>query len=235
MHVGKLVFAQMLEFAPWHTFRRLVGKYRGDCNVRRFSCLDQFLCMAFAQLTYRESLRDIEACLRAQPEKLYHLGFRGMSVAALTIRHLHGRLEPPLDIEQHPFALRLTPHRSHQEFMIDVVVEPFDVGAEALSGTREGAEMSRKRFTSVWDAIEDSATEAASMKLRAELASEIIERMHERKLTQVKAAELIGVTQPRVSDLMRGRLDLFSLDALVDMADRIGLRTRMVVSPKRAA
>lgn len=95
--------------------------------------------------------------------------------------------------------------------------------------------MSRKRFTSVWDAIEDSATEAASMKLRAELANEIIERMRERKLTQAKAAQLIGVTQPRISDLMRGRLDLFSLDALVDMADRVGLRTRMVVSPKRAA
>ncbi len=95
--------------------------------------------------------------------------------------------------------------------------------------------MSRKRFASVWDAIEDSATEAASMKLRAALANEIIARMHDRKLTQAKAAELIGVTQPRVSDLMRGRLDLFSLDALVDMADRIGLRTRMVVSPKRAA
>lgn len=77
MHAGKLVFAQLLEFAPWHTFRRLVGKYQGDFNVRRFSCLDQFLCMAFAQLTYRESLRDIEACLRAQPEKLYHMGIRG--------------------------------------------------------------------------------------------------------------------------------------------------------------
>jgi predicted XRE-type DNA-binding protein len=95
--------------------------------------------------------------------------------------------------------------------------------------------MSRKRFPSVWDAIEDSAAEAASMKLRAELAHEIIGRMHDRKLTQAKAAELIGVTQPRISDLMRGRLNLFSLDALVDMADRIGLRTRMVVTPKRAA
>jgi hypothetical protein len=77
MHAGKLVFAQLLEFAPWHTFRRLVAKYQGNFNVRRFSCLDQFLCMAFAQLTYRESLRDIEACLRAQPEKLYHMGIRG--------------------------------------------------------------------------------------------------------------------------------------------------------------
>jgi len=77
MHAGKLVFAQVMEFAPWHTFRRLVAKYRGDFNVRTFNCLDQFLSMAFAQLTYRESLRDIEACLAAQPAKLYHLGVRG--------------------------------------------------------------------------------------------------------------------------------------------------------------
>lgn len=77
MQAGKLVFAQVMEFAPWYTFRRLVAKYRGDFNVRTFSCLDQFLCMAFAQLTYRESLRDIEACLRSQPTKLYHLGLRG--------------------------------------------------------------------------------------------------------------------------------------------------------------
>ncbi len=77
MHAGKLVFAQIMEFAPWKTFSRLVAKYQGDANVRTFRCLDQFLCMAFAQLTYRESLRDIEACLLAQPSKLYHLGFRG--------------------------------------------------------------------------------------------------------------------------------------------------------------
>jgi hypothetical protein len=73
MYAGKLVFAQLMEFAPWHTLRRLVAKYRGDRNVRRFSCLDQVLCMSFAQLTYRESLRDIEACLGAQPAKLYEL------------------------------------------------------------------------------------------------------------------------------------------------------------------
>jgi hypothetical protein len=77
MHIGNLVFSQLMEFAPWHTFRRLVAKYRGDFNVRTFSCVDQFLSMAFAQLTYRESLRDIEACLRAQPTKLYHMGLHG--------------------------------------------------------------------------------------------------------------------------------------------------------------
>ena len=81
MYAGKLVFAQVMEYAPWHTFRRLVAKYHGDFNVRSFSCLDQFLCMAFAQLTYRESLRDIEACLGAQPAKLYTWAFVAMSVA----------------------------------------------------------------------------------------------------------------------------------------------------------
>src|SRR6188474_2515442 len=76
MHAGKLIFAQVMEFAPWHTFRRLVAKYHGNFNVRSFSCLDQYLSMAFAQLTYRESLRDIEACLGAQAGKLYHMGIR---------------------------------------------------------------------------------------------------------------------------------------------------------------
>jgi hypothetical protein len=77
MYTGKLVFAQVMEHAPWHTFRRVVARYRGDFNVRTFSCLDQFLSMAFAQLTYREGLRDIEQCLSAQPGKCYHLGIRG--------------------------------------------------------------------------------------------------------------------------------------------------------------
>ena len=77
MYAGKLVFAQLMEYGPWHTFRCLVEKYRGDFNIRTFSCLDQFLCMAFAQLTFRESLRDIVACLRSQPTKLYHMGIRG--------------------------------------------------------------------------------------------------------------------------------------------------------------
>ncbi len=76
MYAGKLVFAQLMEHLPLHTFRRIVSRYRGERKVKSFSCLDQFLSMAFAQLTYRESLRDIEACLRAQRSKLYHLGIR---------------------------------------------------------------------------------------------------------------------------------------------------------------
>jgi hypothetical protein len=77
MRAGKFVFAQLMEFLPWKRFQRLVVKYGGDRYVKHFSCSNQFLCMAFAQLTYRESLRDIEACLRAHSAKLYHLGIRG--------------------------------------------------------------------------------------------------------------------------------------------------------------
>jgi len=77
MNTGKTVFSQVMEFLPLHEFRKCVERYQGDYKVQRFSCLDQFLCMAFAQLTYRESLRDIESCLRSIPTKLYHMGFRG--------------------------------------------------------------------------------------------------------------------------------------------------------------
>jgi hypothetical protein len=76
MNRGKLVFAQLMQHLPLTTFRRCVARYRGEFKVKSFSCLDQFLCLAFAQLTYRESLRDIEVCLRAQSSKLYHLGIR---------------------------------------------------------------------------------------------------------------------------------------------------------------
>ena len=72
-----MVFSQLLDHAPLHEFRRCVSRYNADYRLRNFSCWDQFLCMAFAQLTFRESLRDIEACLRAAPTRLYHLGIRG--------------------------------------------------------------------------------------------------------------------------------------------------------------
>jgi hypothetical protein len=77
MYSGEVVFSQLMEFLPRHEFNRCVRRYRGDGRVRNFTCRDQFLSMAFAQLTYRESLRDIETCLRALQPKLYHAGFRG--------------------------------------------------------------------------------------------------------------------------------------------------------------
>src|SRR6516162_945297 len=76
MNRGKSIFAQITEHLPLTTFRRCVARYGGEYKVKKFSCLDQYLCMAFAQLTYRESLRDIEVCLRAQANKLYHMGIK---------------------------------------------------------------------------------------------------------------------------------------------------------------
>jgi hypothetical protein len=76
MNSGQLVFSQIMEFLPIKSFRRCVEKYHGHHKVKSFSCLDQFYCMAFAQLTYRASLRDIEVCLRARQSKLYHMGIR---------------------------------------------------------------------------------------------------------------------------------------------------------------
>ena len=77
MNLGKTVFTQLMEHLPSYEFQKCVTRYRGDFHDRGFSCRDQYLAMAFAQLTYRESLRDIEACLRAMSDKLYHMGFRG--------------------------------------------------------------------------------------------------------------------------------------------------------------
>ncbi len=77
MNSGRPIFSQLMDFVPIHEFRRCVKRYRGSYKIKSFSCWDQYLCMAFAQLTYRESLRDIQACLRAAQNKLYHLGIRG--------------------------------------------------------------------------------------------------------------------------------------------------------------
>lgn len=77
MYSGKIVLSQIMEFLPMYEFQKCVHRYQGNRKIRRFSCLDQFLCMAFAQLTFRESLRDIESCLRSMNNKLYHLGIRG--------------------------------------------------------------------------------------------------------------------------------------------------------------
>ncbi len=77
MNQGRTVFSQLIACLPDREFRRCVARYDGDARLRGFSCWDQYLTMAFAQLTYRESLRDIEACLRALGTKMYHMGFQG--------------------------------------------------------------------------------------------------------------------------------------------------------------
>jgi len=77
MNTGKTVFSQVMDFLPIYEFQKCVRRYQGNYKVQSFSCMDQFLCMAFAQLTFRESLRDIESCLRSMHRKLYHMGIRG--------------------------------------------------------------------------------------------------------------------------------------------------------------
>ncbi len=96
--------------------------------------------------------------------------------------------------------------------------------------------MSKKRFKSVWDAIEDTPEQAENMKLRSNLMMALEKRITQLKLTQEQAAELLGVTQPRVSDLMRGKINLFALDVLVNMITAAGLHVEMrITKVKRAA
>ena len=86
MNSERTIFSQIIDFIPMYEFRKCVSRYKGNYKIKSFSCWDQFLCMAFAQLTYRESLRDIEACMRASQHKLYHMGIRGI-VSRNTLAH----------------------------------------------------------------------------------------------------------------------------------------------------
>jgi hypothetical protein len=90
MYTGKIIFSQIMDFLPMYELRKCINRYQGNYKVKSFSCLDQFLCMAFAQLTYRESLRDIEACLRSMQNKLYHMGIRG-KISRNTLAHANER------------------------------------------------------------------------------------------------------------------------------------------------
>lgn len=85
MNTGKIIFSQLMELIPHHEFHSCVKRYQGEYRMKSFSCYDQFLCMAFAQLTYRESLRDIETCLRSVSSELYHMGFRCPTIARSTL------------------------------------------------------------------------------------------------------------------------------------------------------
>lgn len=91
--------------------------------------------------------------------------------------------------------------------------------------------MTRQQFNSVWDAIEDTPEEAENMKLRSALMMALSQRIAAAGMTQAEAAKLLGVTQPRISDLLRGKIALFGLDALVNMATAAGLRVEMTVTP----
>ena len=107
MYRGKLVFAQLMAYLPLSTFSRCVAAHRGQHKVKDFTCLDQFLAMAFAQLTGRESLRDIEVNLRAQPARLYHMGFRCKTISRNTLANANGTRPWAMfaDLAQHLIAM----------------------------------------------------------------------------------------------------------------------------------
>ena len=107
MYTGKMLFAQIMDFLPWKTFHRLVSRYDGDHRIRTLPCADHFRTLAFAQLTYRESLRDIEACLSAQSAKLFHMGI-GSPIKRSTLADANERRDWRIYAE---FAQRQTRHR----------------------------------------------------------------------------------------------------------------------------
>jgi len=100
MNSGSTVFAQLLSHLPRHMFRKFVERYQGHYRVRTFSCWDQFIAMAFAQLTGRDSLRNIESCLSSHREKLYHVGMRGMNRSGFTGDSMSRR--PPMAVRFGP-------------------------------------------------------------------------------------------------------------------------------------
>jgi len=120
MYDGRLVFAQLFDFLPMHAFTRCVERYRGHHKVKKFSCQDQFRCMAFAQLANRESLRDIEVCLRAQQSKLYHMGFRS-GISRNTLANANSRRDWRIyaDFAQHLIAL-VRPLYADDDFGVDL-------------------------------------------------------------------------------------------------------------------
>jgi Domain of unknown function (DUF4372)/Transposase DDE domain len=130
MNVGPSVFSQLMAFLPDREFRRCAAHYDGDRRLRGFSCWDQFLCMAFAQLTYRESLRDIEACLRSSPDRLYHLGIRGR-VSRSTLADANERHDWRIFADFAQILIR----RARSLYADDPFGEDLDQAAYALDST----------------------------------------------------------------------------------------------------
>ena len=130
MNEGKTVFSQVMEFLPMYEFRKCVERYRGDYKVLSFTCLDQFPCMAFAQMTFRESLRDIQACLRSKQNKLYHMGIRGQ-VSRNTLSNANNQRDWRIYAD---FAMILI-HRARELYINDSFGLDLDNTAYALDST----------------------------------------------------------------------------------------------------
>ena len=130
MNVGKTLFAQVMEFMPWKTFGRIIERHRGDAGVRTLGCADVFRVMAFAQLTWRESLRDIEVCLTANHTKLFHMGLKGVPARSTLSDALNQR-----DWRiYHAIAMRLIA-RARELYIRDPMDVALDTTVYALDST----------------------------------------------------------------------------------------------------
>ena len=130
MYTGRTIFSQLMDFLPRDEFYRCVRRYNGNHKIKTFSCLDQYLCMVFAQLTGRESLRDIEACLRTFAPKLYHAGFRCKRISRNTLAN----------------ANRVRPWRIYADFAQHLIAQATELYADTdLGSLRDDARYERLR------------------------------------------------------------------------------------------
>ena len=201
------MFAQLMQHLPLTTFRRCVTRYRGAFKVKSFSCLDQFLCMAFAQLTFRESLRDIEVCLRAQSSKLYHLGIRS-AVARNTLANANAVRDWRIyaDFAQSLIGIA-RPLYAQESFGVDLQETVYALDTTTI-GTSENAVRSQ-----IWIAV-SAYVLVAIVKKRLQLSASLYEILQILSLTMFEKIPLDQLLAQTISEqiqpVSRNQLILFA-------------------------
>lgn len=206
MNTGKTLFAQLMDFLPWTTFTRLVQQYGGDRYVKSLTCAEQFRIMAFAQLTYRESLRDIEVCLSAQAAKLYHMGFR-QEIKRATLADANEKRDWRIHAE---FARRLIA-QARKLYAGDSLAFELENTAYALDSTT--IDLSLSLFP--WAPFRTTKA-AVKMHTLLDLRGSIPSFIHisDGKLHDVNALDLLAVEPGAIYVMDRGYLDFKRLYAL---------------------
>lgn len=206
MNTGKTLFAQLMDFLPWTTFTRLVQQYGGDRYVKSLTCAEQFRIMAFAQLTYRESLRDIEVCLSAQAAKLYHMGFR-QEIKRATLADANEKRDWRIHAE---FARRLIA-QARKLYAGDSLAFELENTAYALDSTT--IDLSLSLFP--WAPFRTTKA-AVKMHTLLDLRGSIPSFIHisDGKLHDVHALDLLAVEPGAIYVMDRGYLDFKRLYAL---------------------
>ena len=210
MNTGKTLFAQLMDFLPWTTFTRLVQQYGGDRYVKSLTCAEQFRIMAFAQLTYRESLRDIEVCLSAQAAKLYHMGFR-QEIRRATLADANEKRDWRIHAE---FAQRLIA-QARKLYVGDSLAFELENTAYALDSTT--IDLSLSLFP--WAPFRTTKA-AVKMHTLLDLRGSIPSFIHisDGKLHDVHALDLLAAEAGAIYVVDRGYLDFTRLYA-VDQAN----------------